>query len=78
MLVKAQSLDYLLKNKVNALIALTTCGLFGDPEKVWIMSKPYMDTIFKTQDQLDVEAEKQRAYELLKNQPNNSVKTGEA
>ena len=78
MLVKAQSLDYLLKNKVNPLIALTTCGLFGDPEKVWIMSKPYMDTIFKTQDQLDVEAEKQRAYELLKSQPNNSVKTGEA
>lgn len=78
MLVKAQSLDYLLKNKVNPLIALTTCGLFGDPEKVWIMSKPYMDTIFKTQDQLDVEAEKQRAYELLKSQPNNPVKTGEA
>jgi hypothetical protein len=78
MLVKAQSLDYLLKNKVNPLIALTTCGLFGDPEKVWIMSKPYMDTIFKTQDQIDVEAEKQRAYELLKSQPNNSVKTGEA
>lgn len=79
MLVKAQSLDYLLKNKVNPLIALTTCGLFGDPEKVWIMSKPYMDTIFKTQEQLDIQAEKDRAFELLKNQSNNEpVKTGEA
>lgn len=79
MLVKAQALDYLLKNKVNPLIALTTCGLFGDPEKVWLMSKPYMDTIFKTQEQLDVEVEKGRAYELLKNQSNNAVsKTGEA
>lgn len=78
MLVKAQSLEYLLRNKIHPLIALTTCGLFGDPEKVWVMSQPYMDTIFKTQEQLDVEAEKDRAYELLKNQSNNSVKTGEA
>lgn len=79
MLVKAQSLDYLLKNKIHPLIALITCGLFGDPEKVWVMSQPYMDTVFKTQEQLDAETEKERAYELLKNQPNNStVKTGEA
>lgn len=79
MLVKAQSLEYLLRNKIHPLIALTTCGLFGDPEKVWVMSQPYMDTVFKTQEQLDVEAEKERAYELLKNQSNNSaVKTGEA
>lgn len=79
MLVKAQSLEYLLRNKIHPLIALTTCGLFGDPEKVWVMSQPYMDTVFKTQEQLDVEDEKKRAYELLKNQSNNSaVKTGEA
>ena len=49
MLVKAQALDYLLKNKIHPLIAITVCGLFGDPEKVWTQSKPYMDTIFKTQ-----------------------------
>lgn len=76
MLVKAQALDYLLKNKINPLIAITVCGLFGDPEKVWTMSKPYMDTIFKTQGQLDAEAEKERALELLKKQ-NNPVKTEE-
>lgn len=79
MLVKAQSLEYLLRNKIHPLIALTTCGLFGDPEKVWVMSQPYMDTIFKTREQLDIETEKERAFELLKNQSNNStVKTGEA
>lgn len=78
MLVKAQSLDYLLKNKIHPLIAITVCGLFGDPEKVWTQSKPYMDTVFKTQTQLDAEAEKARAYELLKTQQGNSVKTGEA
>ena len=76
MLVKAQSLDYLLKNKIHPLIAITVCGLFGDPEKVWTQSKPYMDTIFKTQLQLDAEAEKERAIELLEKQ-NNSVKRGE-
>ncbi len=79
MLVKAQSLEYLLRNRIHPLIALTTCGLFGDPEKVWVMSQSYMDTVFKTQEQLDVEAEKERAYELLKNQSNNStVETGGA
>jgi SPP1 family phage portal protein len=77
MLVKAQSLEYLLRNKIHPLIALTTCGLFGDPEKVWVMSQPYMDTVFKTQEQL--EDEKERANELLKNKSNNStVEIGEA
>lgn len=78
MLVKAQSLDYLLKNKIHPLIALTTCGLFGDPEKVWTMSKPYIDTMMKTQEQLDAETEKLRAYELLKSKSNSTVETGGA
>lgn len=78
MLVKAQALDYLLKNKIHPLIALTTCGLFGDPEKVWTMSKPYIDTIMKTQGQLDAEAERERALELLKVQSNSTIKTGGA
>lgn len=77
MLVKAQSLDYLLKNKIHPLIAITTCGLFGDPEKVWTMSKPYVDTIMKTQGQLDAEAERERALELLK-ESNSTIKTGGA
>lgn len=79
MLVKAQAMDYLLKNKIHPLIALTTCGLFGDPEKVWTMSKPYIDTVMKTQEQLDAEAEKERAFKLLETQrKNETVKTGEA
>ena len=78
MLVKAQALDYLLKNKIHPLIALTTCGLFGDPEKVWTMSKPYIDTIMKTQGQLDAEAEREQDLELLKVQTNSTNKTGGA
>lgn len=79
MLVKAQSLDYLLKNKIHPLIALTTCGLFGDPEKVWTLSKPYIDTIMKTQGQLDAETEKEHSLKLLEIQRNNeTVKTGGA
>ena len=78
MLIKAQALDYLLKNKIHPLIAITVCGLFGDPEKVWTQSKPYMDTIFKTQEQIDIEAEKERAMGLLKAKQTETVKTREA
>ena len=39
------------------------------------MSKPYIDTIMKTQADLDAEAERERALELLKAQ---TVKTGGA
>ena len=79
MLVKAQTLDYLLKNKIHPLIAVTICGLFGDPEKVWTMSKPYIDTIMKTQEQLDAEAEREKALKLLESQINNkATKPGEA
>lgn len=64
MLVKAQALDYLIKNKIHPLIAITTCGLFGDPEKVWMMSQPYMESLYQ---EVDVEAQKQKAKDLLNN-----------
>lgn len=64
MLVKAQALDYLIKNKIHPLIAITTCGLFGDPEKVWTMSQPYMERLYQD---VDVESQKQKAEDLLNN-----------
>lgn len=45
---------------------------------MWTQSKPYMDTIFKTQEQIDIEAEKERAMGLLKAKQTGAVKTREA
>lgn len=65
MLVKAQALDYLFKNKIHPLIALITCGLFSDPQKVYEMSLPYLGTIYP--ELADPSAEVQKAQELLGN-----------
>ena len=60
MLVKAQALDYLVKNKIHPLIALITCGLFSDPQKVYEMSFPYMKSLYE-----NPEEEVQKAQALL-------------
>lgn len=60
MLVKAQALDYLVKNKIHPLIALITCGLFSDPQKVYEMSFPYMQSLYE-----NPEEEVQKAQDLL-------------
>ena len=73
MLVKAQALDYLIKNKVHPLIAIATCGLFGDPQKVYEMSWQYMKDLY-TPEQL-AEAQK-NANNLLDNF--NNQKNGQA
>ena len=71
MLVKAQALDYLFKNKIHPLIALITCGLFSDPQKVYEMSLPYLGTIYP---ELEVpDAETQKANELLNNFDQKSI-----
>ena len=58
MLVKAQALDYLFKNKIHPLIALITCGLFSDPQKVYEMSLPYLGTVYPELADPDVEMKK--------------------
>lgn len=63
MLVKAQALDYLFKNKIHPLIALITCGLFSDPQKVYEMSLPYLGAIYP--ELADPDAELGKAQELL-------------
>lgn len=63
MLVKAQALDYLFKNKIHPLISLITCGLFSDPQKVYEMSLPYLGTIYP--ELADPDAEIKKAQELL-------------
>lgn len=68
LVVKCQALQYLLQCGINPLIAIKTVGLWGDAEKVFMLSKPYLDKLWQTVD--DVRAEEQKAQELL-NQFNN-------
>lgn len=60
MLVKAQALQYLLDKGIHPKIAITTCDLWGDPEKVYIQSKPYLDALFKTAKERQEEEMKKR------------------
>lgn len=71
MLVKAQALDYLFKNKIHPLIALITCGLFSDPQKVYEMSLPYLGTVYP--ELVDPDAEMQKAQQLIGKNGQNPV-----
>lgn len=65
MVVKCQSLQYLLQCGIHPLIAIITVGLWGDAEKVFLTSKPYLDNLWKTIDMTNIEEEKQKAQQLL-------------
>lgn len=71
MLVKAQALDYLFKNKIHPLIALITCGLFSDPQKVYEMSLPYLGTVYP--ELADPDTEMQKAQQLIDKNGQNST-----
>lgn len=42
LLVKTQALSNQLQAGIHPLVAITTCGLYSDPQGVWNDSKPYM------------------------------------
>ena len=66
MLVKAQALIYLLEKGIHPKIAIQTCDLWGDPEKVYVLSKPYLDALYKTaaEKQAELDTEQQRNLQL--------------
>lgn len=66
MLVKAQALIYLLERGIHPKIAIQTCDLWGDPEKVYLQSKDYLDAIYKTaaEKQIELEEQQRRSIEL--------------
>lgn len=55
MMVKAQSLIYLLEKGIHPKIAIRTVGLWSDPEKIYLESKPYLDALYKTAEQMQNE-----------------------
>ena len=61
MQVKAQVFQMLVSSGIHPLIAIETCGLWGDAEKVFLMSKPYLDVLHKTIDDVVADADTQRA-----------------
>ena len=81
MYVKAQALQLLMSAGISPMVAISVVGLFQDPQKVYGISKPYLDNIYKTVEDAveeeinsdeDLQAEKQKAVEILKG--NNNVK----
>lgn len=67
--VKAQSFKMLIESGIHPLIAIKTVGLWGDSEKVFMLSKPYLDVLYKTIEDVveDSEEQERKAKELLGN-----------
>ena len=51
LLVKSEALEILLRSGIHPLVAIKVTGLWGDSEKTYIQSKPYLDALWKTVDQ---------------------------
>lgn len=75
MQVKSQVLQLLLSSGIHPLVAIKVCGLWGDAEKVYLLSKPYLDILYKTIDDVvpDANIQENQAKELI-NQFNNQKK----
>lgn len=52
---KTQALAQMLQSGINPRIAVATCGLWGDAEKVSLQSQPYFDALYKTIDMVNEE-----------------------
>lgn len=67
MQVKGQVFQMLVSSGIHPLIAIKTCGLWTDSEKVFLLSKPYLDVLYKAIDNVVEGAEEQeeKAKELV-------------
>ena len=78
MQVKAQTFQMLIQSGIHPLVCVKVCGLWNDPEKVYLMSKPYLDNIYKTVDdaieQQGLQEQVAKAQELI----NGNTQTGQA
>lgn len=63
MYTKSQTLYQLLECGIHPLIAIKTVGLWGDSEKTFLQSKPYMDALWKTIG--DAEKQEQKAQKIV-------------
>ena len=67
MQVKTQVLQMLLSSGIHPLVAIKVCGLWGDAEKVYLLSKPYLDVLYKTIEEIvpDAKEQEEKAKELV-------------
>lgn len=76
--VKAQVLQLLLSSGISPIVAIRTCGLWGDSEKVYLMSKPYLDVLYKTIDEeienQGIQDEVTKAKDIIKELENKKAK----
>lgn len=63
MYTKSQTLLQLLQCGIHPLIAISTVGLWGDAEKTYILSKPYIQNLWKTID--DAEEQERKAQKIV-------------
>ena len=70
MQVKSQVFKMLVDAGIHPLIAIKTCGLWTDSEKIYLLSKPYLDVLYKTIDEVvaDAKGQERKAMELIENQ----------
>lgn len=76
MYTKAQTLLLLLQGGIHPLVAIKTVGLWADAEKTFLMSKGYLDNLYKTIENVaEQEAKAQEIVTQLNNQQNKAVTT---
>lgn len=63
LVVKCQALQYLLQCGIHPLVAIKTVGLWGDAEKTFLESQPYLKNLWKTID--DIKAEEEEAKKKM-------------
>lgn len=69
MYTKSQTLLQLLRCGIHPLIAIKTVGLWGDAEKTFLLSKSYLDNLWKTID--DAEEQERKAQEIVNRMQDN-------
>lgn len=69
MYTKSQTLLQLLQCGIHPLIAIKTVGLWGDAEKTFLLSKSYLDNLWKTID--DAEEQERKAQEIVNRMQDN-------
>lgn len=74
LVVKCQALQYLLQCGIHPLVAIKTVGLWGDAEKTFLESQPYLKNLWKTIDDVKAEEEKaKKKMEDFNNQQNKAT-----
>lgn len=74
LVVKCQALQYLLQCGIHPLVAIKTVGLWGDAEKTFLESQPYLENLWKTIDDVKAEEEKaKKKMEDFNNQQNKAT-----